>query len=146
MFSVQHWFGTVWLLVVCSSQETSWRIPSHMWRTCSSCYRNIFRELAQSFTATISNDAFSKDDLVSNNRETMWCKNKYTLWDTHFVFCFTSINFKGAITQSWKYYLLDKLPIKWINFVVLRCGINSSDSRYGPVEAFLKISINFKLS
>jgi hypothetical protein len=29
---------------------------------------------------------------------------------------------------------------------VLRCAINSSDPRYGPVENFLKVAIDFKLN
>jgi len=62
------------------------------------------------------------------------------------ILCLTSITFMGIRTQSWKHYFPSKLPIKWINFTVLRCGINSSDSRYGPVEDGLKITINFDLS
>jgi len=52
----------------------------------------------------------------------------------------------GVRTQSSKHYFPCKLPIEWINFTVLGCGINSSGSRNGPVEDFLKMAINFKLS
>jgi len=62
-----------WLFV---ALKISRRFPSHMWWTYSSCYSNIFREQAQRFTATISNILFSEGDLVTNERETMWCKNK----------------------------------------------------------------------